>query len=110
MRGRIIFLLDDFIAVILKISLIFFNKIQSGSTIEDLYEDLRDGFKLLSLLQNLSGQSLVSRHDRKVRETENKTGVTGVLQSNHTPRESLLLIKWWSTITSILNREVAPIN
>ncbi|CAG5094889.1 Oidioi.mRNA.OKI2018_I69.XSR.g13937.t1.cds [Oikopleura dioica] len=31
---------------------------KSGSTIDDLYEDLRDGFKLLSLLQNLSGQSL----------------------------------------------------
>merc|ERR1712142_1332350 len=31
---------------------------KSGSTIDDLYEDLRDGFKLLSLLEILSGTPL----------------------------------------------------
>ena len=40
--------------------------VQSGSTIDDLYEDLRDGFKLLSLLEILSGTPLVSQHDKKV--------------------------------------------
>ena len=40
----------------------FFILFQAGRNIRDLFEDLRDGHNLLSLLEVLSGEILVSIH------------------------------------------------
>ena len=42
--------------------LLFLFPFQAGRNIRDLFEDLRDGHNLLSLLEVLSGEILVSIH------------------------------------------------